>query len=73
MSFHMVSDGFPSSCDNKSKIIDFYSKYNIENVYIKRYDNFGNLGDLLCFNKSNFDKFTTRKIQHQEAQLKMNY
>jgi hypothetical protein len=53
--FHMVSQGFPSSSDNKPEIIQYYAKYNIDSITIRRlYDDASQ--NTITFYKSSFSK-----------------
>ena len=53
--FHMVSNGFPLSSDNKHEISKYYEKHNIQSITLRRYDKNCNLGDILTFESSKFD------------------
>jgi hypothetical protein len=52
--FHMVSEGFPSTTDDKAKIIDYYQLHKIEEINLRRYDTNNILGPVLTFKSTHF-------------------
>jgi hypothetical protein len=58
---YMISNGFPQTTCNKEQIIEFYNKYEIKNITLKRYQDDCLLGPTLTFDSSKFNKYPKKK------------
>ena len=54
--FHMISTGFPQTSCIKEQIIEFYNRYDIKTITLKRYQDDDSLGPTLTFDSSKLNE-----------------